>query len=108
MQIWDVRKCSGAPSFGATGPQRHAQVATVNVHRALSKVATLMQETAVPNSGLTHLQLNPLDPTHAAFALSCNWAGTAEALANGLHHDWTSHEQKIQEYHLPAVQKLSS
>ena len=86
VQVWDLRKTSGAASFGATGPRHHTMVASLNVFNAVRKVAALIQETSIPSCSLQRLLLDPLDPTQAAFYLSCGWAGNQSQLNNDSLH----------------------
>lgn len=55
-------------------------VASMNVFDAVRRVSALIKETSIPACSLQRLLLDPLDPTQAAFYLSCGWAGNCSPL----------------------------
>ena len=74
--VWDMRGGCGAPvMFGAQGAQSHSLLGVLSVRRALSKVDQLVAETEIPQSAVHALELDPRDPTLAAFNLACGWSG---------------------------------
>ena len=73
--VWDMRGGRGAIMFGAQGAQSHSLLGVLSMRRTLMKVDRLVAETEIPQSAVHALELDPRDPTLAAFNLACGWSG---------------------------------
>jgi len=50
------------------------------VRKALTNIPGLAHETEIPYSAINNLDLDPMDPSRAAFELHCGWSGTPPPL----------------------------